>query len=53
MDKKGKPAYSVEFRAEAEVVKLRRALAETQMERDILKKATATFARESQKRSRI
>jgi transposase len=34
---------------EAEVVKLRRALAEAQMERDILKKATAYFAKESQK----
>ena len=32
---------------EAEVVKLRRELAETKMERDIVKKAAAYFARES------
>jgi len=37
---------------EVEVVKLRRALAEAQMERDILKKATAYFAKESQKGTR-
>jgi len=37
---------------EAEVAKLRRELAEAQMERDILKKATAYFAKESQKGTR-
>ncbi len=37
---------------EAEVAKLRRELTETRMERDILKKATAYFAKESQKGTR-
>lgn len=37
---------------EAEVAKLRRELAEARMERDILKKATAYFAKESQKGTR-
>ena len=37
---------------EAEVSKLRRELAEAKMERDILKKATAYFAKESHKGTR-
>lgn len=37
---------------EVEVAKLRRELTEAQMERDILKKATAYFAKESQKGTR-
>lgn len=54
--KSGKPITMPGARSvaelEAEVLKLRRALAEAQMERDILKKATAYFARESQKGTR-
>ena len=38
---------------ETEIAKLRKALSEAQMERDILKKATAYFAKESHKGTRI
>ena len=37
---------------EAEISRLKRELAEAQMERDILKKATAYFAKESQRGTR-
>ena len=39
--------YSTASAAEAEISRLRRELAEAKMERDILKKATAYFAKES------
>jgi len=38
--------------AEAEICRLKRELAEARMERDILKKATAYFAKESQRGTR-
>lgn len=44
-DRSRSPEYAPEL--EAEVTKLRKELAEARMERDIVKKAAAYFARES------